>query len=127
MELSLKIDPEAKLRILKLTGQTTMQDLYDAIEEVYRHPGFDHSHNSVWDLRECSLADLTSEAVQQIASSVAAQRKARGAPPKGALVVSKDLDYGMARMYETYLDSGSDFGVFRDIDEAMEWLMSNTD
>jgi hypothetical protein len=40
-----------------------------------------------------------------------------------AIVVSADLVFGMARMYETLTeDSVQDVGVFRDMEEAKAWL-----
>lgn len=42
-----------------------------------------------------------------------------------ALVLSKDLAFGMARMYQMLTESTTkNVGVFRDIDEANVWLQS---
>jgi hypothetical protein len=73
-------------------------------------------------MRECKLSGMSGDEVRRLAYHVTGQRKTGGAPPKGALVLAGDLEYGLARMYETYLESDHDFRIFRDWAEAMEWL-----
>lgn len=124
MELSLKIDPVAKLRVLKLSGDVVAQDLFDAVDVVYGHPDFDYGHNSLWDLSECRLENVSSETVKQFAGFIAGKRSEGNAPPRSAVVVTRDLEFGLVRMYETHLDADRDFRLFRDIDEAMAWLSS---
>ncbi len=55
-------------------------------------------------------------------------RRQEGAdgPHKLALVLSRDVAFGMARMYQSLTESNEQnhVGVFRDIDEAKAWLES---
>ncbi len=45
-----------------------------------------------------------------------------------AIVVGKDLHYGMARQYKSWADDPSfEVGIFRDRDEAIKWLRQESD
>jgi len=74
----------------------------------------------VWDLRAAETLRESSE-VRDIADFV---RKHQPTPPpeRVAFVVERDVEFGMARMFQVYReDSATDFRVFRDYDEAMSW------
>ncbi len=124
MELTVTIDDDAKLRIQTLSGKAKPEDLSQAVEEVYKRPDFNPDHNFVWDLRQCTMENVSSDAVRQFAMFVTVQWTATGIPPKGAFVVSRDLEFGLSRLFTSYLDADSDFRIFRDMDEAIEWLTS---
>lgn len=124
MDLIVTIDDDARLRIQTLTGKAKPEDLFQAVEEVYERPDFNPHHNFVWDLRECRLENVSSDAVREFAMFVTVQWTAFGTPPKGAVVVSRDLEFGLSRLFTSYLDERSDFRIFREMDEAIEWLTS---
>ena len=46
---------------------------------------------------------------------------------KGALLAPKDVDYGMARVFQVFSETESfplEVEVFRDLNTAQKWLMS---
>jgi hypothetical protein len=123
MLITTRLDPGAGLRVHVITGRLTYAEVRDTLEELYAGPDFDPTMNALWDMREAVTTDISSDDVRKVAQLV------RGRPPIGvssrvALVVSRDADFGMARMYEAQLDGASQSGlrVFRDIDEATAWV-----
>jgi hypothetical protein len=79
--------------------------------------------NALWDLREAVTTDMSSDDVRKVAQMVKGRRPS-GVSLRVALVVSRDADFGVARMFEAQLDPAShgDLQVFRDIDEATTWV-----
>jgi hypothetical protein len=79
---------------------------------------------ALWDLRTGSLADIASRDLQNIV----AQGKQFADSRKGgrtAIVCSTDLDFGLSRMFQVFLELAHvpfDFNVLRNFDEAREWL-----
>ena len=73
--------------------------------------------------RQADLGQSSRAAIKGVVDYV---REHRGAPPgaRTAIVAGRDLDYGLARMYEQLLEAGSpaDVMVFRSMEEALAWL-----
>ena len=47
-------------------------------------------------------------------------------PPRVAFVTIRDVDFGLARIFEVYREHpATSFRVFRDYDEAMAWAMGD--
>ena len=80
-------------------------------------------NNDFWDFRGSNIDEkLTYQIVAQMVSQVGVSRKGRW-NRKTAMLVDQDLQYGMARMYESLTDDMPfEVGVFRDEQEAMAWL-----
>lgn len=78
----------------------------------------------LWDIREGSLARLSSEDMRMIIQRGAqfADRRKGG---RTAIVCSTDIDYGFGRMFETLASLQHipfEISVFRDLSEAKQWL-----
>ena len=84
------------------------------------HPGT--TRNILWDLRNANVAALTASQVTDLADlSVSYSELREGG--KTAIVVSDDLNFGVAREFEGQSMSLSrEFVVFRDIDKAYKWI-----
>ena len=118
-----KIDAETGLRTHVLTGGVSQEEVEDALREVYSRPDFVPDADTLCDLREADLGQLSHTIIKSIASYVAKNRGAESGA-RTAIVVGRDLTFGLARMYEQMLEASSDVSVmvFRDMDEAMAWL-----
>jgi hypothetical protein len=123
MEVETRIDPDTGMRQHAVTGDLTFDGLMSALAGIYADPAFRPEQNSLWDLRETRATEISVTDLRRIVDLVRENWGTTGAP-KSALVVSSDLDFGMGRMYEAFLDSdmGSQVRVFRDIDEARNWI-----
>ena len=123
MSIDTRIDPDDGLRVHSLNGRLRFEEVRDTLEALYASPDFDPAMNALWDVRDANLTDISSDDVRKIAQLVSGRRPKEGFS-RVALVVSRDVDFGLARMYEMQLEDGSHSAVrvFRDIGEAMTWL-----
>ena len=125
MEITTNIDKEAGLRTHKVTGIVSKNDLLAKLDDIYSIPDFQTEMNVLWDLRNADLASFSSDDIHKI-RDVVGYNWGTGGTSRAALVVSRDIDFGLSRMYEMSLESitTSKLQVFRDIDEALTWLRS---
>ncbi len=123
MPIETSIDSRTGLRTHVVTGSFTLDELENELRDAYRRPDYRPEANSLCDLREAGAAAFTDEEIQSVVDTVLEHR---GAPPgvRTALVVARDLSFGLARMFAHQLEakSHSNVMVFRDMDEAMAWL-----
>lgn len=80
----------------------------------------------LWDFRAGSLARISPGELKMIAEKGApyADRRRGG---RTAVVCSKEADYGLSRMFQTFARLAHipfEINVFRDVTEAREWLNS---
>ena len=110
------------------TGVLTPDELDSALRNAYGRSDYRPEANSLCDLREAHVEAFAGAEIRRIVDTVL---KHRGAPPgaRTAIVVGRDLSYGLARMFEQQLEakSPSDVTVFREMDEAMVWLRSDVE
>ena len=123
MPIETSIDSESGLRMHVATGTLTPDELENALRNAYDRSDYRPEANSLCDLREAHVEAFAGADVRRVVDTVL---KHRGAPPgtRTAIVVGRDLSYGLARMFAQQLEakSPSDVMVFRDMDEAMVWL-----
>jgi hypothetical protein len=106
-----------------LTGRVSPEELADVLRDVYQLPNFRPEAEVLCDLRQADLGEFSRAAIKGVAQFVSGHR---GAPPgaRTAIVVGRDLGFGLARMYEQLVEaeSSTDIMVFREMDEALAWL-----
>jgi hypothetical protein len=125
MGVTTDIDKELNIRRHKVTGTLQLDELVGILGGIYKSPGFDPDMDVVWDLREADLTSFSSEDVQAVRNFVI-RNWGTGGKSRAALVVSRDVEFGLTRMYEVYVESDtkSQVEVFRDMDKAVEWIRS---
>lgn len=123
MAISTTIDLETGIRMHTVTGQPQRNELFDMLRNLYSRPDFDPNRDVLWDMREADLTAFSTEDIQAI-RDLAGRHWGAGGASRAALVVSTDVDFGLTRMYEMLMSASStnEVRVFRDIDEAREWL-----
>lgn len=123
MPIETTIDPETGFRVHVLTGRVKPEEVAAALDKVYGRPDFRSDADTLCDMRQADLGEFSRDTVKSVAAFVSGRR---GAPPgaRTAVVVGRDLGFGLARMYEQLVEtmSSANIEVFRDLDEAMEWL-----
>lgn len=118
MPASYHIDVERRLITTVLDGRVT-----DADFEAYRayltaDPQFDPAFDHLLDARGITHLDITSAAIRRLAQTDSFSSSARR-----AIVVSADVAFGMARMFQSLSDRGPEqMTVVRQLDEALRWL-----
>jgi hypothetical protein len=117
----LKIDKERKLVLTTGSGFVTKEEVLAHQEQILKDPEFDPSFSQLADFArltntDVSMADLKTFAQQDI-FSIHSRR---------AIVVKGDLAFGFAKIFELYRQLAGAHGirVFRDSDEALEWLLA---
>lgn len=125
MPMSYTIDGDAN--VIKLTGDglLTDQEMVDCVDAMRRDPELKPGMNSLSDMRRIEVG-FTSTGVGKMLEVMRATEHMRG-EARAAIVVTEDVAFGMARMFEMKTEGSElqpEFRVFRDIDEAVGWLQS---
>lgn len=116
----LEAEPARGFVRLRVRGRLTMHDAGRAqAEAIKTHAGLAR----LWDFRE---ADLTAWSAEDMRSfdETARSREDGTHRVRVAALVSRDVDYGLARMYELLSESGGpgERAVFRDEASAEQWI-----
>ena len=112
---------EASLTILTVTGALAREEIIQALEEFHDH---DVTPDLLWDFSDAGLSAITQVRMEQIIAVSKANAHLRW-NGRTALVVKRDLSFGLSPMYGTLADiSGHPvaYRVFRDKDKAIDWL-----
>ena len=107
-----------------MNGRITLDEVRETLRAIYNRRDFRANMHALWDLRKGELAFSASE-IESLARFVSDHWKATD-KTRAALVVSRDVDFGVARMYEAAASNiaSSKVMVFRDVDQAQRWLAS---
>jgi hypothetical protein len=107
-------------------GDLELDDVVAALDQLYSDAQFQPDMKLLWDLRDARTA-VTAGDVRSIVHFVSQHREARG-EGKSAVVMGRDVDYGMARVAQVHLEPlGIELAVFRELEEAEQWLESGND
>ena len=127
MDVITEIDYQNKIRKYRVIGSVTYEGLKSYLLEMYDAPDFDNSLYSLWDLSHAEGIDnLTTEEIRVLVLLVGSKWNT-SSRVKSALVVSRELEDGLARMYEIQLSAASDneIRVFKDLEEATRWIVGS--
>ena len=122
MKLSIHIEPETGMAIVTCSGVLRLSDTLEGAEVLWKTPGWS-GRAAVWDFREAEF-DISPSEIREVAELVA-DRQPAPPPARVAWVTHRDVDFGLARMYEIFReDPRTEFRVFRDYEEAVSWARS---
>jgi hypothetical protein len=119
IETTKEVSSELTVNIVK--GQIMYGDLVKWIANYYSGTV---TKFILWNFTEADLSDITVEEFKNIAEVVKRKSDLR-IDGKSALVFSKDLEFGLGRMFEVFSESEDiefEFKSFRSITEAKKWL-----
>jgi hypothetical protein len=121
MPITYRIDSESGLLSAKGLGTLTDADVAGFVSELLADPEFPHATASLVDFTEAKFG-VASEHIPALAR-LHRELLSHGGPPRVAVVVPGDLNFGLARMYAQHLSpSGPEVRPFRDEAEARAWL-----
>ena len=122
MSVSIQVDPASGMAICTCSGVMGLTDGREGVSAIWNTPGW-LGKSAVWDFREAEF-DFSTADVRELAEFIF--RHQRTPPPlRIAFVVRRDVDFGMARMFEVFReDPRTAFRVFRDYEEALCWAGS---
>ncbi len=119
------VDIKASVMIHTVTGAITFEEFKSSYEASLTHPDFQTDMHSIWDVRDADASKFDSQDVIRIARYVETQIKNR-AEYKVAVIVSRDLEYGLSKMYQVAVaDLPSKIGIFNNLEEAKKWVMGS--
>lgn len=123
MPISIRTEQESAIAIATCSGVLRLDDALQGAAALWETPGWTGSL-AAWDFRAAEF-DVSSSDVRRIAQFIL-DNQPTPPPSKMAFITSREVDFGMARMFEAYRDdSGTAFQIFRDYDEAIGWLTSD--
>lgn len=120
MPFKYSIHPDQNLIRQTLWGDISVDDLRQLAAAMWSDPAYRNKMDILADLREAQVRipyDQMVEYTQYIND--------RSDIGRQAIVVSRQLEFGMARMYEQLTESGAkreDLGVFFSLEEAEAWM-----
>jgi hypothetical protein len=122
MPIEIKVDQSRELTIFHCTGTTSRDDVESAMTVFYRKIP---TRNTLWDFRQASI-NLTGADIVDLARRfelLVNQHLERRQGGKTVAVTPSDLDFGLARMYESHAaGSPLTYHVCRTWEEAIDWL-----
>ena len=124
MKVETQIDTKNNLRIHTITEKFNLAELLKVLASIYDSSEQNLEMEVLWDLREAEgLGALETLHLDKLVNLVS-QKWEASKPRRAALVVSRLVDFGLARMYEMRMESLSknEIRVFNDFEEAMHWL-----
>jgi len=120
MPMSYRIDTGRRIVFITLTGDLNLEEYKEYLETRERDPDYDPTMGGLVDARNARYL-LETEAMRELATI--SKQFLPKTKMRRAIVVSGDLSFGMARMFQLLMgDDHLEYGVFRDYDKALEWL-----
>ena len=116
-----KIDKERRLVMTTIYGVVTLADGLAQQEKLCNDPDFDPSFSQLMDYTHAVKFDFSTEDVRTFA-----QHSVFSPNSRRAILVSGDLAFGLARMFEVLRESFGEKGirVFRNLEEALDWVLA---
>ena len=123
MSITEQGEPSKQLTIFTGTGELSFDEVLKTIRSFY---GANPTLNVLCDLRQASAERISAAQVNQIAELIHKSKQIRKGG-RTAIVSTRDVTYGVARMLEALInipndDSSYELRVFRDIKDAVRWL-----
>jgi hypothetical protein len=118
MSITATFDHRARRVIARATGQVTLEDIRQHLEEERQEPGL--SYSEIFDARGAIPEFAPSDVRVIVAFLRWLGEKTKLGPT--AVVVDSDLAYGMVRMVEMLVEDVCAVKPFRSESEAESWL-----
>lgn len=122
MPFSIRTEPETGIVVAACSGALRLDDAKEGAETIWGNPEWS-GKPIVWDFRSARL-DVDVTAVRELAKFILERQSSP--PPKVAIVTARDVDFGLARMFEVFRERPStEVRTFRDYEEALSWARSS--
>jgi hypothetical protein len=118
MPCAYTIDLTRSLVLSRGWGVVTDRELLAHVRTLTADPHFARDFRQLADLRDVTDVQVAASTIREMA-----RLNPFGAGARRAVVVTKDVVFGMARMYQILSDESSDeLQIFRKVDDALQWL-----
>jgi hypothetical protein len=122
MPITFQTDMSRELTVFKITGTVKIPEWLKTLQE-YAKDGV--TRLELYDIRDGEGEGFTSKQIDQIIEQAKSSTSPRPPGSKTALVVSKDVHFGMSRVYQAVSEiEGITWKTetFRSMEEAYKWL-----
>lgn len=110
--------------IFKKGSVLTPELIISAIDYKNTHHEVEGRYD-LWDFRGCHVSDGFNYAAMQRVASFLEDKYSHLYSTKVAILIDETDLFGLGRMFETLMDNyPTEFSVFKDAEEARQWLMS---
>jgi len=126
MPIEIKYDSTIDAIVMSATGKISYDDITNLTENIVTHTQFRTNINQLFDITDGEF-NLSIDEIEQIAQDYLGISELLGHERRYAIVVSREVDYGMTRQYEVFFNAGPGVETcgFRSLDEARQWLQTN--
>lgn len=124
MPIKSNVDHDLWALVHVVSGPVDPAALMDAYDAALKLPESETGMNAIWDMRQADLTPLGAyEDLDNLAGHYWEMAHIRGRDLRVAIVVSREVDYGLARMFQTVSNKlPKEHMVFRDMDQARSWI-----
>jgi hypothetical protein len=118
-----KINKHLNLVVFKYRGEATIQQMAGNLKAVFHDPDFSPEMNSFTDAVELTSI-FSYDDLAEMLKLFPSPPDVPGPKPRGAILVGKDLFYGIGRMFGSITDGKlrADVRIFRTMEETLDWL-----
>jgi hypothetical protein len=117
------VRPDEGQVIFTVRGGFTADEFIEAVEAASELPGWRPAMDALFDMTDGLGNQLSPDALKRMARFMWASTPKLGAGYKVAVVAARDVEYGLSRMFQVFMDGPPfEFRIFRDRAEALEWL-----
>lgn len=118
MPCAYTIDLTRSLVLSRGWNTVTDRELLAHVRTLTADPRFARNFRQLADLRDVTDVQVTAPTIREMA-----RLNPFGPGARRAVVVTSDVVFGMARMYQILADESSDeLQIFRNVDDALRWL-----
>ena len=133
MTVQHEIDKNSSLITTILSGEATDSKLIEALSKyqqtIKNQPDYD-SFNEIVDCSKVSTFKLSTDGIKELVE-IAAQTDIKGIKTKLAIIVTRPVAYGVARLYTIYRSLQphvvKEVRIFMKYDDALKWVERTTD
>ena len=124
MSISITLYPEEGYYVSEYVGAITDAEMQDAFTRFFTGDEWVPGMNELADISKADLSRVTPSGLRALASIVEDIFGNHDFFMKVAVYAPENLSFGMARIYSAHASRFEAHRVFRDLDEAREWLLA---
>ena len=108
---------------MRASGALSFEEFAFVLETILTSKEYPVNINTIWDLREADFSSVDSQFWERIIEYRKEFTERNNC--RSAMIVSKDLQYGMSRMFEITSEGNipQQVRVFRDFSEGENWIL----
>jgi hypothetical protein len=111
--------------VITIKGELMADDVVEILETIVNSEDYPANINAIYDFSQMSFDNITSDFLQALDYRIQRENSDR-IGVKTAYVCPKDLQFGMIRAWEAFIDDlPVETLVVRSMDEALSWVMSD--